>query len=452
MDFGARISGKVAGMERSVLTHATGSAPAPGAAPRLTSSAALTMAVNTGGATMGGSMRVRSTRRSRGHGRSLPARFRRLLTVLSLGALALLCSCGGGSSADGGPAPSDTPTGTSSSAAGAWELIDIGQTIPATMPFQTLSFADADHGMAVTYAADFTTFVAVTADGGTTWSVNQVPRPQGAWAFNAISSPEPRIAWGVGTVGSVATSTDGGATWRYQRQGVHGQMLNAVSFIDATRGWAAGEQFHPDMDPAYKTAVLLHTIDGGETWTGQSLGTPWSRSNISLLGITFLDDRDGWAVGAINDDAARDPLAGRGVAFHTSDGGATWQAHQFSQKVRPLHGLAAVGASSCWAVGPDDTLVFTSDGGATWVESTTGQVPDSWLVSVAFSDEKNGWCGGDGALLRTADGGATWTKQASGTIEVWAIDCASGGTVIAAGLAADQAGQMVPSLWRYSGP
>jgi hypothetical protein len=62
------------------------------------------------------------------------------------------------------------------------------------MPFQALSFADAQNGMSVTYAAYFTTFVAATPDDGATWSVNQLPRPQGAQAFNAISSPEPGLA------------------------------------------------------------------------------------------------------------------------------------------------------------------------------------------------------------------------------------------------------------------
>jgi len=210
-------------------------------------------------------------------------------------------------------------------------------------------------------------------------------------------------------VGSVATTSDGGRTWRYVRTGPHGQLLNGVSFIDSHTGWAVGEQMHADMAPSYKTALVLHTGDGGATWAPQSLGDQWDDADLMLLDVVFTDARKGWAVGALNDDPKADPLAGHGVAFRTTDGGATW------------------------------------------VEGTTGQLPGSWLVTVAFEDEQHGWAGGDGALLYTSDAGKAWTKQAAGDLEVWAIAC-RGGTVAAAGLAPDQAGQKVPALWRYAAP
>ena len=371
-----------------------------------------------------------------------------LAPLVVVGALAA-AACGGGSEGASGPAPSVAVTDAKLAPGGVWQQIDIGRPIAATMPFQALSFADAGNGMAVTYAADFTTFVAVTADGGATWSVNQVPRPQGAWAFNAISSPVAGKAWGVGTVGSVARTTDGGKTWRYQRRGPHGQLLSGVSFASATTGWAVGDQMHPDMDPSYKTAVVLHTSVGGTTWTEQSLGADGDIGNVSLLDVVFSDEQHGWAVGALNDDPKGDPLGGRGVVYRTTDGGATWRAHAFSADVRPLHGVAAIGDSHCWGVGPNDTLVSTVDGGETWVEGTTGEAAASWLVAVAFSDELNGWVGGEGALLQTRDGGETWTRQLSGDVEVWAIACPQGGAAIAGGLAADGAGEWSPALWRY---
>jgi photosystem II stability/assembly factor-like uncharacterized protein len=53
--------------------------------------------------------------------------------------------------------------------------------------------------------------------------------------------------------GVVLRTTDGGATWAHVA--VCSEELHAVTFVDATHGWAAGAR-----------GMLLRTVDGGAGW------------------------------------------------------------------------------------------------------------------------------------------------------------------------------------------
>src|SRR5439155_1278486 len=54
--------------------------------------------------------------------------------------------------------------------------------------------------------------------------------------------------------------------------------------------------------------MLLRSVDDGATWEDRSLG-----KDITLNGVTFVDDQEGWIVGEF------------GTILHTVDGGETWQ-------------------------------------------------------------------------------------------------------------------------------
>src|SRR5690606_33173407 len=102
--------------------------------------------------------------------------------------------------------------------------------------------------------------------------------------------------------------------------------LTSVSFVDARLGWAAEH-----------AGTILHTADGGATWTLQADGRGIARqvqASVSdqdvrmaavaaqlvadgpdkpFLDIQFSDARHGVAVGAY------------GLAIRTADGGRSWQ-------------------------------------------------------------------------------------------------------------------------------
>ncbi len=104
----------------------------------------------------------------------------------------------------------------------------------------SLAFAEARHGIAVggDYSKDQEDRqnIALTTDGGRTWSAPSGAGPKGF--RSAIAWLPGRKLWIVtGTSGS-DVSSDGGITWRLFDSGAY----NAMSFVPGGEGWAVGPQ------------------------------------------------------------------------------------------------------------------------------------------------------------------------------------------------------------------
>ena len=96
-----------------------------------------------------------------------------------------------------------------------------------------------------------------------------------------------------------------------------------------------------------------HTGDGGETWNKGETGTLTSLYNVSMA-----DAQNGWAVGQ------------RGLILKTEDGGATWKRQPNLKESEGTHlfGVAAIDAQTAIAIGEWGTRVRTEDGGQTWTD------------------------------------------------------------------------------------
>jgi len=127
---------------------------------------------------------------------------------------------------------------------------DAGQTwTVATTPIRndgasagifSLAFADARHGVAVggDYAkpADAARNIAITSDGGRTWTEPSGQRPGGF--RSAVAYLAGRGVWiATGTSGS-DVSTDNGSSWEPFDSGAY----NAISFAAGGSGWAVGPE------------------------------------------------------------------------------------------------------------------------------------------------------------------------------------------------------------------
>jgi hypothetical protein len=104
----------------------------------------------------------------------------------------------------------------------------------------SLAFADARHGIAVggDYSKDTEDRqnIALTSDGGRTWSAPPGGGPKGF--RSAVAWLPGRKLWIVtGTSGS-DVSIDGGKTWRLFDSGAY----HAMSFVNSGDGWAVGSQ------------------------------------------------------------------------------------------------------------------------------------------------------------------------------------------------------------------
>jgi photosystem II stability/assembly factor-like uncharacterized protein len=221
----------------------------------------------------------------------------------------------------------------------------------------------------------------------------------------------------VGMRGLVVISNDEGKSWQQVSAPVRSDLL-AVSFVDAIHGWAVGHD-----------GVVLHSDDGGLTWTkqfdgrqaatvlaayyekriaaGESALQPYldqirlnykSGPSLPLLSVSFADAQHGWAVGPF------------GMAVATDDAGKTWypvldriENPQFLhlQSVREVAGERYIAA--------EKGTVFRLDAvTGRFVPVATGYAGS--LFGVTGNADVIFAYGLKGAIFRSADRGISWTR------------------------------------------
>jgi len=234
--------------------------------------------------------------------------------------------------------------------------------------------------------------------------------------------------------------------------------LKSAFFVDEDTGWVSGD-----------AGTILHTTDGGATWSAQMGGDPQG-SEEPIDHLFFLDRNTGWAVGgaentvqykllgtrdgrtwrqvgvvgtplgSYSDYVFTSPTAGLFIEGRTAsvssiqrtqDGGRTWAPALAAcrAKVRlaglnkdltcRLKDLYFLTPQLGWAAGAGDAgtvfVLRTEDGGATWeylfVEPNLGHPDEDYFVqNIVFIDENRGFLALPRAdkLLATTDGGRTW--------------------------------------------
>jgi photosystem II stability/assembly factor-like uncharacterized protein len=196
----------------------------------------------------------------------------------------------------------------------------------------------------------------------------------------------------VGQRGHVLWSDDGGKTWTQADVPVSSDLV-AVSFADATHGWAVGHD-----------GVVLHSADAGRTWKlqrdGRSAGPQGTET--PLLDVWFGNASHGYAVGAF------------GLVLRTEDGGATWEPwHHAVDNPKNLHLYAVRGVG-------DDVYMVGEQGLTLKLDRTAGRfraldMPyKGTLFGVTGSDHAIVVHGLRGSVLRSVDGGRSWQTIATG--------------------------------------
>jgi photosystem II stability/assembly factor-like uncharacterized protein len=220
-----------------------------------------------------------------------------------------------------------------------------------------------------------------TTDGGNTWFTTG----QSLYSICFVDSIN---GWAFSFSGIIHTK-DGGKTWT-QQFGYDGPYtLTSLSFGDTLNGWAVGWEF--DNQKGYAVGIVIHTSDGGINWTKPNIGLPEGPSGLN--GVFFSDGKHGCISG--------------GVIMYTSDGGNTW-----SQRLDTAHSLRLLFSDKRhgWSVGDHGYIYNTSDGGQNWAEQSRGT--RNSLFTIFFTDSLNGWAAGDyGTIIHTTDGGSHWQIQ-----------------------------------------
>ena len=282
----------------------------------------------------------------------------------------------------------------------------------------TVSFADADHGVALGNELRYTT------DGGATWKqgsgiagtiydvemagtsvaygvggnrVIKTTNGGATWTSTgdldidgnlvSVDVVDASTVYAVGAEGSAFRTTDGGSTWKLVRRDPD-LFYSGVSFVSATEGWISG-----DAPP-----TILHTTDAGAHWTSQAIPQQGDAQRIRMV-----DAKHGWAVGTLR------------TILHTDDGGQTWVLQQggvyaVPDNRYPYWGIDAIDASTAVAVGAGVQIATTTDAGNTW--HTRGNGSATVPYRLVRTDPQHLWAANsDSEVLYSTDGGVRWSRS-----------------------------------------
>jgi photosystem II stability/assembly factor-like uncharacterized protein len=222
-----------------------------------------------------------------------------------------------------------------------------------------------------------------------------------AW-LRGVSFVDETRGWAAGGRGVLLKTEDGGARWRAVRSPTE-DALRDVIFVNATTGWLLCERsLYQQHTPEQPRSYLMKTEDGGATW--RRINVTGANADTALAGLVFADEQRGWVFGE------------EGALYATADGGATW----LRQRVPTRHlllGGAFVDNLQGWLVGAGATLLQAADG-VEWQPAVAGTSLEraARLNAVAFADARRGWAvGARGLIVSTNDGGRTWKAQTSNT-------------------------------------
>ncbi|HSW15273.1 MAG TPA: YCF48-related protein [Solimonas sp.] len=214
------------------------------------------------------------------------------------------------------------------------------------------------HARRVAIAIAFAALAACGGDGGTAGASDPPPSP-----FSGLSCSAPA-----------------GAGWCWQRPLATAFDVHDLFFLDAQRGWAAGEN-----------GTVLRTDDGGGTWLTFSAGR---RSRLSQ--IRFADALNGWAL-----------VAQDAQLLRTSDGGRSWAATAAPPILFPetlqltRSGMLVLSGGTLVGRFRIGLTVLSEDGGNTW------RVPAGAGTGDVVTDSGVIWQGAQ----RSQDGGRTFERH-----------------------------------------
>ena len=219
-----------------------------------------------------------------------------------------------------------------------------------------------------------------TRDGGRSWSKLNRPTSEN---YRSVDIFDAEHAMAVSNSRTIISTSDGGDHWDVvYPQGSSENRLDDIVMIGPRTAIATG------------TWIVVRTIDGGGTWSRESVGA------VDLLQIEFIDSLCGYATGYWNSW----DVTGPPIAFRTTDGGGTWLLGDITNDprydfgyLRMMNALEPLGPGKAIAIGSEG-FYQTSDTGRTW--AIVGP-PPTWFMSMARTGEGGlVGVGYDGTIMR----------------------------------------------------
>ncbi len=274
-----------------------------------------------------------------------------------------------------------------------------------------------------------------TTNGGSYWTVQYTDSTQGG--FNALQFTDLNNGWVVGDSGKILKTTNGGSTWTpVANPGLGTQCkTKCLFFLNADVGWLGSKT---GDTVSGNIPVVLHTVNGGATWTVQPVPTQTPQmdcTSADVFSICFVDSNKGWFSGDQSVGMCNVPeslqIWNAAICNTASAGENGW-----SIQPNPLvHNIDAgkvqfVSPTEGWVSAGNGQLLHTTNAGGAWTAVTpfpndTVMSMSDPSITMSWVDPTHGWkigwlgtCLNDahGAVIyQTADGGATWARKVLST-------------------------------------
>lgn len=296
---------------------------------------------------------------------------------------------------------------SSSATGGGWQTTGL-PALPAdsTYKFYAVSALNSNHvWVSGNISPGSDACVLRSGDGGAAWSLIYRAAEVG-WMWRELQMISPEVGYVAGT--GIYHTADGGTTWQVEQGNqpnppgtwhsvVPDGYVYGMSVVDADHVWIAG------YDGA-TAGVIWHRVPERPQPNPVNIWTPWwlewAVTGHGMYGISAVNQTTAWAVGYA------------GYIWKTTDGQGWGQ--QTSPTGVPLGDVAAMDTNTVWAVGDGGTILKTTNGGAIWTPQVSGTTEN--LQRIAAVNTNVAWAvGAYGVILHTSDGGTTWTRQFSGT-------------------------------------
>ncbi len=258
--------------------------------------------------------------------------------------------------------------------------------------------------------------VASSTDGGDSWRRVPVPGYEGLDFRSAVAlGPLEAVIASAGQPSLILRTEDGGASWRTAWEDASGQaFIDAVALAPDGAGLALG-------DPV-GGCFILRTRDSGRSWErlpGSALPA------VDAVESSFA--ASGTCLARLGDSGFCFVTGGSRARFHATDDGSSWRSADLPLAAgvpsRGAFSVAALGRRLC-VVGGDyaeptrgeATAAYSEDGGASWRLAERG--PGAYCSCVAWAPPSPGRPGGRPALVAvgtegcfaSADGGRSWER------------------------------------------
>ena len=271
--------------------------------------------------------------------------------------------------------------------------------------------------------------------------------PAPVQTLRALSCPTARRCWAVGSLlvtssapagAALLATIDGGSSWTIETVPPSVRYLSAVACPSTRSCTAVGQIGLTGAGPG----AILTTADSGTTWTLQSVPD-------GTTDVTAVDCRADGRCTALG------VLSGRVTAL-TSSATGIWGAGGVLPTVGSATALSCIDANHCWATATQavdvghvvGVIETTSDGGSTWAvqrlpigtgalhgidchNGTTAGTRISCTAVGTTSTVVGGARVGQGVVLTTGDGGGSWSAEPveSTAADLLGVSCSAGSCV-----------------------